>query len=320
MKIPSLFKWRKLTTNKKKKVVHASTFIATDARVTRSTQEKKPLEPKVYAKKQTTTRKKGSHHILQEESKEIKSKEDTKKLKATSKKSKLIGETPKQDIPIIASFKPLGHYERTMKTLKKKKLDDVREFYDSFDDNQKQVVKEVINYLYQNDRSPHSIQKNILDFLFSILDNKWKKVINQGNEMIDGIFLQYFPNLCQEEMSDLLDKYKGQFHVRAMRLKLLIGKVQEVEDDIHIIAKKIVSMEKQWEQYENMPRQTKIGAPLELEGEKVEVADEVYIDKGERVTSSPPTIFTIDDEEETIDEDTNNATGTTFELVHTQEQ
>lgn len=105
------------------------------------------------------------------------------------------------------------------------------------------MLDEVINYLYQNDLSPHSIQKNILDSLYSILDDKWKKVIDQGHELIDKIFVEYFFDLSQDELSNLFVKYKGQFHLRTMRLKLLIGKAKEVEKNMHLIAKNIVGVE-----------------------------------------------------------------------------
>lgn len=169
--------------------------MSTGTRITRSIQIKKELVPKVYAKKQPITRKRGRHLILQDEFEETETEEESKKMKVTSKKSKPVGEIPKQSTPIdVASFKPMSDFERTLKTLRRKQFDNVKEYnFDSFHEGQKkEVVQEVIIYLCQNNQIPQDIQRSISDSLFLILENKWKLIIDQKQEMIDRIFAQYF--------------------------------------------------------------------------------------------------------------------------------
>lgn len=126
----------------KKKKDDQEASVSTDTRITRSVQIKKELEPKVYTKKPTATRKRGKHIILQD-----KSEEEKKKLKGIGKKSKPVGEILKPNMPIdIASFKLMSHFERTLKKLKRKEFSNVKVSFDYFDEIQKQeVVHEVIN-------------------------------------------------------------------------------------------------------------------------------------------------------------------------------
>ncbi|XP_059078170.1 uncharacterized protein LOC131876722 [Cryptomeria japonica] len=249
----------------KKKKDDQAVSVLTNTRVTRSTQSKKELEPKVYAKKPTATKKRGKHLILPEEPEETESKENKNLLKETGRKSKPVGEIPKQNIPIdIASFKPMSHFERTMKILKRKQLDDIKDYFDSFDDIQKQeVVQELI--------------------------------IDQDQEIIDKNFVQYFPELSLEELLEMLSKHKGQFHTRARRLSLFEGKIQVVEDDTHQTAKDILRMNEQLKNCHNKLGQTKTGAPLELETEEILLPNEIYTNKDKNDTKSPPIIFFVDD-------------------------
>lgn len=108
---------------------------------------------------------------------------------------------------------------------------------------------------------PQDIQKDIFDSLYSILENKWKLILEKDQEIIDKVFVQYFPELSHEELLALLAKYKGQFHSKTRRLKLLDGKTQLVEDDTHHIAQDIQRMNSLLKGYENKPNQTETGAP-----------------------------------------------------------
>lgn len=119
----------------------------------------------------------------------------------------------------------------------------MKECYDSFnDEHKKQIVQEVINYLCQYNRLPQDIEKDISDSLYSILVNKWKMIIEQDQEIIDSIFIKYFLEFPREELLAFLDNFKGQFHSKARRLKLLNGKVQFVEVETHQIARNIQRM------------------------------------------------------------------------------
>lgn len=60
--------------------------------MTRSLQVKKERKPKVYVKKQPTKKKRGRQLILQEDSEDTDTEEEPKKIKATGKKEKSVGE------------------------------------------------------------------------------------------------------------------------------------------------------------------------------------------------------------------------------------
>lgn len=307
--------------DKKKKVTPTSPSTSTRSKTTKSAQSKKKPKPKVYEKKPLATTKRGRQLILQEEF-EIESKEESKKLKATGKKSKPVSDASKPSAPIeIKSLKPMSHFERTLKYLKRKQLHDVKDYFDSFDDKQKEeVVNEVINYLYQNDLSPDHIQKDISDSLYSILDVKCKEAIDQEHKLIDKFFVEYFSDLTQDKLLDLFLKKKGLFHFRAMRLKLLIGKIDEAKKYIHSIAKNIVEMEKWRQESQKFPK-IDIGAPSELETEEIEVADVVYAKKGGKESNSPLAIFdNEDDEDNNNKQDTIHTTSITSTSIHAQEQ
>lgn len=255
----------------KKKKEDQWASMSTSTRITRSIQIKKEPVPKVYENKPTVTRKRSRHIILQEESEETKPEEESKKMKVTGKKSKPVGEIPKQSTHIdVTCFKPMSDFERTLKILRRKWFDNVKEHFDSFDEGQKQeVVQEVINCLCQNNRLPQDIQKNISESLYLILENKWRLIIDQDQEILDRIFVQYFPELSHEELLEMLAKYKWQFHSKTKRLRLLDGKIQTVVNDTHRIAQDIQKMNEQLKGYHNKPYETKIGVPLELDNEEV---------------------------------------------------
>lgn len=122
----------------KKKKVDQPSSMTTGTRVTRSIQIKKEPVPKVYAKKQAATKKRGRHLIIQVKSEETDTEEESKKMKLTGKNSKPIGDISQQSTSInVTSFKPMSDFERTLKTLGRKWFDNVKEYFDSFDEGRK---------------------------------------------------------------------------------------------------------------------------------------------------------------------------------------
>lgn len=132
-------------------------------------------------------------------------------MKLTGKKSKPVGDISKKSTPInVTSYKPMIDFERTLKILGRKRFDNVKEHLDSFDEDQKQeIVQEVINHLCQYNRLSQDIEKDISDSLYSILENKWKMVVDQDQEIIDRVFIEYFLELSRDELLALLAKFKG---------------------------------------------------------------------------------------------------------------
>lgn len=90
-----------------------------------------------------------------------------------------------------------------------------------------------------------------------------------------------------DELLALLAKYKGQFHSKTRRLKLLDGKTQPIEDDTDRISQDIQRMDALLKGYENKPNQTGTGAPSELDAEEFITLDVVYPVKNKDDTSSP---------------------------------
>lgn len=122
----------------KKKKEDQGASVSTGTRIARINQIKKELVPKVYEKKQTVTRKRGRHLILQAKYEETETEEEPKKMKVTGKESKPVGVITKQCTPIdVASFKPMHDFEWNLKTLRRKWVDNVKEHFDSFDEGQK---------------------------------------------------------------------------------------------------------------------------------------------------------------------------------------
>lgn len=73
----------------------------------------------------------------------------------------------------------MNNFERTLKTLGRKRFDNVKENLDSFDEGQKQeIFQEVINHPCQYNRLPQDIKKDISNYLYSILENKWKLILD----------------------------------------------------------------------------------------------------------------------------------------------
>lgn len=99
----------------------------------------------------------------------------------------------------------------------------------------------------------------------------------------------------------MLTKYKGQFNTRSRRMKLLVGKIQEVEDDTHWPTKVIQGMNDQLKGYHNKLDQTETGAPPKLDAEEIITLDVVYPVKNKDDTSSPPVIFFVDETKEIQD-------------------
>lgn len=85
----------------------------------------------------------------------------------------------------------------------------------------------------KNDWSPLEIKSQTPDSLFKALDNKWRIAIEKEQEIREKVFAQYFPDLSNSELFDVLDQNKGLFFTRRRRLWLLEGRVDDVEKDTH---------------------------------------------------------------------------------------
>lgn len=73
----------------------------------------------------------------------------------------------------------MTNFERTVKTLGRNRFDNVKECFDSFNEEQKeQIFQQVINLSHYN-RLPHDLRKDISDSLYSILLNKWEEVVKK---------------------------------------------------------------------------------------------------------------------------------------------
>lgn len=136
--------------------------------------------------------------------------------------------------------------------------------------------------------------------------------------MIDRIFAQYFSELSHEELLAMLAKYKGKFNTRSGRMKLLEGKIQEVENDTHRATKVIQGMNDQLKGYHNKPDQTETGALPELDVEVIITMDVVYPIKNKDDTSSPSVIIFVDETEEI--QDTVDTTGNDIKPVKETKQ
>lgn len=104
--------------------------------------------------------------------------------------------------------------------------------------------------------------------------------------------------MFQDKLLALLAKYKGKFHSKSSRLKLLDGKTQLIEDDTHKITQDIQRMEALLKSYDNKPNQTETRAPSEQDAEEIITPDVVYPIKNKDDTSSPLVIFFVDDTKE----------------------
>lgn len=59
----------------------------------------------------------------------------------------------------ISSYKPLTHCQRTIKNIRRKLLHDLVDYYDDFNDEEKEeVLQEIIIYLCKNDWLPSEIK------------------------------------------------------------------------------------------------------------------------------------------------------------------
>lgn len=267
----------KSTRGKNKKSDEASPTTKS-TRVTRSVLTKKEPEPKVYTKKET--KKRGRKLILQPNSEGTDSDEEPKKVKATDRISKKVKVVPKATTPIdIAAYKPDTHFERTMKTLGRNRFDNVKEYFDSFtEDEKEQVIQQVITHLCHYSRFPHDLEKVISISLYNILLDKWEDSIKLEKEIIDEIFVQYFPNLSTDGISALVDQYKAHFSFKARRLKLLNGKRAIVETETHQIACGIKKMEELIHSSKNKDKEEivdDVNRP-EMDEEDIIQPDEVY--------------------------------------------
>lgn len=232
-------------------------------------------EPKVYVKKEFVAKKRGRKLILQAESESTDTEEEPKKVKATGKATKPVKEVPKATVPInVLNYNLETNFERTEKTLGRNRFDNVKDHFDSFNEDEKeQIIQQVINYLCHYNRLPHDLEKDISNSLYTILLNKWEEAVKKEKEIIDDVFVQYFSDLSNDELNEFLDKYKFQFAFKARRLKLLSGKVQHVETETHQIAHNI-----QWMQeliHSSKDEQDTIDVP-EMDEEEIVQDDVVY--------------------------------------------
>lgn len=136
-----------------------------------------------------------------------------------------------------------------VKTLVRNRFDN----FDSFDEDQKEhIVQQVINHLCHYNGLPHDLKNEIFDSLYSILLNKWEEVVEKEQEIIDNVFIQYFPDLSKDELITLVDNYITQIPFKSRRLKLMSGRMKSVEVETHQIERVIQTMHKQIEsQWDN---------------------------------------------------------------------
>lgn len=127
--------------NKGKAVPSVSTPItSTNLKVTKRSPAKK--KPKIIPKKFFERKWKSKNHSLEEEDTEPDI--QTKKTRQSNKRTKSIGNIPATLVPInidIPSYKPMTHCQRTIKNIKRKVLDDLKEYFDDFNDSEKEEVE-----------------------------------------------------------------------------------------------------------------------------------------------------------------------------------
>lgn len=119
-----------------------------------------------------------------------------KKTRQSSKKTKTTNNVPATSAPInihVASYQPMTHFQRTMKNVKRKVLDDLKDYFDDFNYSEKEEIEqEVIKYLCDNDRSLIDIKSVVPNSLYNYLDNKWHIVIEKEQEIREEIFCPVF--------------------------------------------------------------------------------------------------------------------------------
>lgn len=160
---------------KKGKVVPSTLTLVTSVaspKVTRRSPTKKKPEailPKVFERKRKTKNE-------AQDSGDTESKEEIKKTRKLVKKTKLTGNVSTTSALVnidISSYKPTTHSQRTIKNIRRKVLDDLKEYFDDFNDSEKEdVEQELIKYLCDNDWSPTNIKSVTSKYLYDSLDNK----------------------------------------------------------------------------------------------------------------------------------------------------
>lgn len=112
----------------------------------RSPVKKKPevAPTKVFERKRKTKNNSPESEDTEPEVQPKKTRQSSMKTKSTS--NALASSTP---VYIdTSSYKPLTHCQRTLKNIKRKVLDDLKEYFDDFSDNEKgEVEKEMIKYM-----------------------------------------------------------------------------------------------------------------------------------------------------------------------------
>lgn len=176
---------------------------------------------------------------------------EVKKMRQSTKKMKTIDNVPTISTPVnidISSYKPMTHCQSIVKNIRRKVLDDIKDYFDDFNDNEKEDVEEErIKYLCINDWSPFETKSIMPKSLFNFLDKKWCIAIEKEQDIREKNFAQNFPNVSNSELFEIIDKHKGIFFMRRRRLLLLEGKSSEVEEDTHLKVKTIVNMQNVYE-------------------------------------------------------------------------
>lgn len=126
--------------------------------------------------------------------------------------------------------------------------------------------------------------------------NKWEEAVEKEKEIIDDIFIQYFPYLSKDELNVLLDHYKTQFYFKSRRLRIIGEKMQSVEVETHQIERNIQTMYKQSQWTKKQDTMEK----LEMDEKGIVQANIVYPIKKKDDTTSQLVIF-VDDIQDTID-------------------
>lgn len=124
-----------------------------------------------------------------------------------------------------------------------------------------------------NDQSPSKIRSETPDSLYNSLENKWRIAIEKEQEIREKVFAQYFLDLSNFELFEVINQNKGLFFTRRRRLWLLEGRIDDVEKDTHLHMMTIVHTHEAHQANKKVEQESEISKP-----------DEVYDSEGEPVT------------------------------------
>ncbi|XP_059074838.1 RNA polymerase II degradation factor 1-like [Cryptomeria japonica] len=120
--------------------------------------------------------------------------------------------------------------------------------------------------------------ENVKEYFDSFTVDEKEEVVQQiEKEIIDEVFVQYFPEVSKDAISTLVEKYKARFMFKARRLKLHSAKKSIVETETHHIAFNIKRMEELVQSSKNAENVTN-NRP-EMDEEEIIQAHVVYLIK-----------------------------------------